>query len=860
MVDDPAGVPNKKAQDKKVKPKKFDPASRIHQRKAPHGIKQPGDKLKKGESGVKSYAHISGDTRGNAAKGDNPKGFSATIPLLADRPLSWSLTEGVHPFRARFSFRPEDIETMEKLAEAGPVTLTIVCNNQTVKAENLWITDMPGSSVPHIASVVLSDRRCWWSYGHMKRLYNVMRPVGVKRLKDIDGLLEQMQQRVKKFRYLLGSLKPPGVGGKPWKAREIVEDILTAEDGILQIETQRRRGKKAEVNLKALEGQRTIMPIFDFEIDASSEVALAKALQQIPGAGITVDLDGTIRVFRRFVDLNVDQNRADKQKRGNTLEMLGPEIVGEGHHEFVENKYLRPRQIEVFFTCEAELRFDYGEAASYTTSPSIGGPGTGVPGGGGTFVVQPGATGLDKIGDGMLVETVLPVPDYELKGVVERGSAPFTAVQGTWISIDAALAAWNDHEKNGAFYFGEDNPLKKAGLKLDHDFLQRAFPAYVDLWTGLMSIGMAVEGANWPARIAMLKKHYRQTWRINYQWMNKISSMRARRVAILDFGSGTRGPSPVWTDYAVKATQRSFFKNRNESELYKNVLGGITPKQRITDKLTTSPVNLAILDHDQGIISTQFVGDVYGVDGEYIPGLMEPNLNGNYSVMNQKTGKIFANAAKDTSGAASGVPRMAPEYRSTFIISAVPAEPNSNNQLYKLTVTPGTVKAAKLLPKDLERGLTKCYGPPLQLRVGAGVEVARIAWSDVKRRSIEMLFGMHGGHKAGVENNMDDLIINLGEEGKPWAGDGGASMWDIATGLAATTYAAYADTWVGTAAGHMNPHVKMGGFTESVKFELRPDGQGLTVLNVSAKPVTMPFTMFLGQSTRNILSRLPQAL
>lgn len=834
----------------KKKPEKVSAESRIHQRRAPHGIEQDSGK-------VNSWANISGDTKGQREGG----GFSATIPLLADRAISWSLTEGVQPFRQRFAFRPEDVPAMKRLAKTGPVTLTIFSNNQTVKATNLWIVELPGSPTPQVAVVTLADRRCWWNYGHLKRLYNVMKPTGVKRLDSLDKVPKILEQRVNKFAFKPGSLKPKVLGGiptindSPWKAKDIIEDVLThPKEGVLFNESKRTGGSVAEVDLSALDeigGGRahnlTIMPIYDFEIDASSEVALAKALQQIPGAGITVDLDGTIRVFRRFEDLHVDKNDVRVQKHGATLDMLGPEIKNEGHHEFVENKYLRPKHIEVFFTCEAELRFDFGELTSYKDRTV-----------GNDRATTVGRTAVaDQLGESMLIENVLPVPDYELLGVTERGCAAFTAVQGTWISFDAALDAWNDFDKNGALYLGPkgEAPLNKAGIKLDHDFIQRALPGYVDLWTGLMAIGRAVKGANWPARIAMIKKHYRQTWRINSLWMDKIESMRARRVAILDFGSGTRAPSPVWTDHSAKSTQRSFWLHREHSNLYVNFKGGLDVDQPINKDVELTPANLVILDHDQGIVSTEFVGHVNGVYDVYTPGLMEPNVRGNYAVADSKGNPpIFANAANEDQNAAMGVPRMAKNGRTTFIISAVPATPNSNNQLKMLEVHPHHIKARKLLPEDMLRGMDEALGPPLQLRVGAGVEVARIAWNDDKKREFEKLFGTFGGNFP----DLDNLIINLGKENKK--SEGGASMWDIAMGLAATTYAAYADSWQGNAAGHINPKIQMGGFTESVKFELRPDGTGLTVLNVSAKTPTMPFTMFLGQSTRNILSRLPQVL
>lgn len=202
----------------------------IHQRKAPHGVKLDNPI---------SYAHISGS--------------EGEVKLLADQPLSWALISGIHPHRAKFRFMPSDMDKMKALARY-PVTLTIHCNGMEMKAEHLWVTDMPNSNSPMFAAVELSDRRCWWPYRHIRRLYNIRRNVGVKRIDtDANMALDPVVQRVW---YNPASLKPPTPDGKVWTAKEILEDILTAEDdGVLTKEVERERfgGERAKVDLGALD-------------------------------------------------------------------------------------------------------------------------------------------------------------------------------------------------------------------------------------------------------------------------------------------------------------------------------------------------------------------------------------------------------------------------------------------------------------------------------------------------------------------------------------------------------------------------------------------------------------------------------
>jgi len=74
------------------------------------------------------------------------------------------------------------------------------------------------------------------------------------------------------------------------------------------------------------------------------------------------------------------------------------------------------------------------------------------------------------------------------------------------------------------------------------------------------------------------------------------------------------------------------------------------------------------------------------------------------------------------------------------VLSAVPAAPNSNAQLHRIRVYPKDVKG--MVPTGAHAGLDDADGPPMEIRVGANVEVARVQWLDSRSSDIEQCFGI----------------------------------------------------------------------------------------------------------------------
>ena len=119
-------------------------------------------------------------------------------------------------------------------------------------------------------------------------------------------------------------------------------------------------------------------------------------------------------------------------------------IIPGGVIREVQNRFVRPQEIHVYFVRKCELRFDFTEPEE----------------------VSPSGTGSDPLDDKRTCQNVVQVPDQTLLGVKDRGKT-FDATLGTWISLESALDAWKRNQ----------NFPPRAGVNavnfLDYDFILR---------------------------------------------------------------------------------------------------------------------------------------------------------------------------------------------------------------------------------------------------------------------------------------------------------------------------------------------------------------------------------------------------
>lgn len=699
------------------------------------------------------------------------------IPSIAQSTAQWRLTPGVAPVFADFDFTPKDAAL---LLNSGLKPLTVEmkgAGGKVVRIQNLYVIHEVSSDPPTVRRLRLADRRYFWKRNHIKQSFNVRRNTAFKRL---STPATTVTSPVKSDTwYAPYSLSGEVRSSRPWTAREILERIIDA--------VRAAEPNAAPFTIDAEVGvQFDNLPVENLELDDSAEQALMRVLAYLPGAQITVDQSGAARVY----------SVAAFSKSSQVESRTRPEIQRWGTLTPIELGRIRPKDVEVLFTREIEVRLDFVEAGGETVS-----------------VTAESATSQFE------VKNVLPVPDFALGDYV----------QGTWIPIVDALVAW------GAPPF-----LGKA--ELDVDDLRRAMVPFLDFWGPLRLAGSTDPDADWFARISALQAHYRQTFQIDKGFMDQISSWRAQRVAILDPEDGRPIQSPVYVDYAVIATQKSMLATaagQARLEYAENVTAQVKKGSAFTESARVAPATIQILDHDQGVFRINFQpADEFRKQEHIIPG----NVNNVPSFDLQDTTRNWVwNGFK----AGSPLPELATGFNMTTIISVIPAYPNDERQLHKVKVT--EKEAAKVLPGSLRSG--GATGPTMQVRIGAGVETARIGWADEKRADVERALGLREG--------LPNLVpLNAGSGDTASLSELGASVDLIAVAAAARVYAEFTDRHHGTRKTNINSAARVDGWIDTIQYEVGVDGVATTEIRAKDQADKVALLSLLGPDVRRTLLRL----
>ncbi len=500
--------------------------------------------------------------------------------------------------------------------------------------------------------------------------------------------------------------------GEP-RAIAPLDDTFTFKDWSVHANKKRWTATEAlEEVLKAVDGQ---TPTFDDkptaevsiqgnETDDDGSTAVARVMAKCPGFGCFVGMDGKVHV------LNMRKVAAADAMLAKKFSVLGSPEVATARLQGV-----RPKSITVLFTREVEIRFD-----SVTESDDVPTIGANSP----------------------FMENVLPVPDASLDVTINGQST--TVAQGTWITLAQAITAWNRDTPSGITPLSFE-VIRKTWLRGNH------------LEARYASIGRLTPDANWVARIATLREHYRQTYRISQRWMRRIKGLRNYRVAVFDVISGVRSPTSVYMDYCAKPSRKGYFKGPEEQWAWLNVHGYPGDGGNPDTDGSKAPALVSILDQDIGIIHVDFHADPSGRWADTIPALVvdesgaEHPVNLNMSDWRRKP--IAANAK--VFGTNTGV-ELARAHRVCCILTAIPAAPNDETQFHAITLSP-----ADFTGKLADIGTSgQGDGPAWTTRVNAQIVTARCAWKQSEAGSLyEGLFGLPSV-QAPKSVQVDKILVN----------------------------------------------------------------------------------------------------
>lgn len=704
-------------------------------------------------------------------------------PLLASSAVQWTLQNGTKPVIETFDMAPSDALT---IATPTEVTLKIdIGEGNSITVNRLSVLNISPGENPFISKVTVADLRWRWSYRHILRRYNMRRNIGTKRVQANDEIAVGFD-RAPDVAYWDWSKNK--ATGQAWTARDALEDVLK--------DLQKIKDFKYKIDEK-LASKLLPLPFEEVQIDDAGDSALYRILSKFQEGQCYVDYDGTVIIY----------SKASGAEREVVKSMM-PEIQDRGHVDLVKNNLIRPKWIEVLFTREVEVRFNFTENASASSTQTAD-------------------------DDTRTVDNVLPTPDYQLS--VNSQMLP----QGSYITFDEAFNAWGSI------------PLIGNPIKIDHRLIQRAFIPQMDLWAAMGIAGDFVDPtstlANWIDRISTCQVHYRQTFRLKRKWMDRIYSIRPYRLSTVDPQSGQRGALQAWGDYCIIPTQRAIWRQTGAKSLPYAINRTAYPLSGNIDSTAhPSPAVVSIMDHDQGIIRVEYVLDPFRQREMILPSQMVASTIP-VADLRQRSRTITFDAVINSSTA----PRLSPSFQLATILTVVPAAPNTTQQLHKITVKPEDI--ASLLPDTQAAALTDCEGPVMQIRIGDKTEVARIQWRDARSTDIEKIFGITEG-----EPDLTDLVLN---EGPVTNLKTGASLNAIAKGVAASYYASLVDRYEGTMTGHLNGGIHMNGWMDQVIHRLDTDGVATTAVAMAESLPQFDLMAFLDSSTRAaILHPVPEKI
>jgi len=756
--------------------------------------------------------------------------------ILGSSPATWKYTEGVTPALTTVDL-PAQVEDgkggRSRTDLAGVYTLRMESGGGKLTFANIYpLRKLPGN-VPDIDRWLLGDRRFWWPYAHIgPRRYNWRRNTAFKRLKDIKGPTPQLLEDVAPvIQYAPWSMRTDeGADARPWTGREILVDVL---ETLVTFETS-FAGESVGFSPPSIvfndyEGgglRETLdeVPVENLLIDDAGNAAVSRVLSYLPGVGIYIDSDGNYRIFSKAAAAPI---------------VGGPSKVGQGIAKLVQNSRTRPSKIHVLFTRECEVRFDFWEDEALSTAP---------------IEVN------DEV-EKRFMTNVLGVPDFNLKiGGKDRP-------MGSWVSFNDALTAWNE---DGVPGFG----------KLDYPIIRKAMVPFLDLWSGILALGQREPNADWAGRINAINQNYRTTFQVNQKWWSRILSVQASRLALIDQATGARAPAAVFADFCRLGSQRSYFRDLGagvdlayamNQKSYPQDKGSplLDPADRfpIAKDTKFSDARVTIADPDQGVIQINFVPDATRLYEMALPSMIEiPGENAadgrplrpgpTANLVDRETPITFDMISEQfKAGNFAKVPQLTAEYRAAVIITAIPAAWNSrdkdgqvkNYQLHRITIDPEEHgdELRKMVVSDAAASLMDAKGPEMFVRVGSGVEVAKIAWMDSRKDDIERVFSLGDGK----EPDLDGLVINEGDAAA------GASLNRIALAVAAQVYSEMADHVQG-ARGINLTDVEPDGNLQDVTFTVGTNGEGTTVLDYPEKLQKFDLMAFLDPSTRAKIMKL----
>lgn len=536
---------------------------------------------------------------------------------------------------------------------------------------------------------------------------------------------------------------------------------------------------------------RNTIDVQGLEFDDDGASAVFRALQLVPGSNCFIDDQGATQIYS-----TIDGSEA------NFIKTLGSRFVGSSLEENVSVATERPSKVFVHFSCEDEMRFDFVE----TTTPTT------------------------RTVDGRWMRNVMPCP---CSLTIQGSLIP----AGAWVEINDTLFAAM------ATAYPPQTPAGKILPTLTTSILRQiwcngGYNVYMECLSSL------TQDPVWATFLALLRKHYRQTFQVNQRWADRIIAYLPKRVALIDEINNVWGQPSVFANYAVLPSYRRIGRtDADPTQLVYNKVPFPSPADAPTVNLSNIPDQQAhatvdILDGELGIFHINYFTDV---QGETL-GVLPSNIEG-FSPGNPNASFDIPSAKVDNPLKVLSHSRLKGDHALSLVITVMTGAPNNLNQTWVEEVSKVDIKDK--LPVAVANQLgTEDFGPEMHVHVGPTIQTARFAWSDSFSPEIESV--ILGTSETG-RSLYDHLLVN------------NEVVRDIALSQAANIYSKMIDHWEGEPISIYNDDIKGRGLTGRSGYTehgVTPEGVMYTKVNLPAPTKGIDFWGFLGESARRAIRRI----
>lgn len=626
------------------------------------------------------------------------------VALAANRGFAWRIQPGVAPYQATVQVHKSMWQKLEqKIGE--PLQLIIKnSSGDTEKFEDVYILHKAPSDSLYRVTFVISDKRWKWGYQLIVRDYNIQRKTGSRT--NLGNVPIEAEAVVDKYDYLPHTINQ--TTNQKWKAKEVVEDVLE----LLEPKVDRGRGRKPDYQWEveswplpdADQGDETgTLSVRNLQLRDQGDVAVARALELVPGADIYIRQDGTICVF----------DTTDMQGVKQYKERLPvPQHDGEVP-EWIDRKAIRPSKINVYYARELELMFEFEDNWTDT-------------------VVNP-----DR--NAPFLENVIPTTDRSTRITIwdaETGNTSTTDVAaGTWVRIDQWLYAMDQVRPANSPYPWTWETVRLCWFNQSLD----------QAWGGAAQ-DVVEFTADVQARIDAFKSHFRRTFRINPRYARRFEAIKPVRAATLDPVTGTRLPAGVWGQAlhvpSTKGNAARGDAGRRLGEAF-NVdwIRDTSDKDLLGD--VPMPAVVGMREEDLGVFEVTFLDHPYGLTQSWSMGLMErgdqqgqPAVLGRDLEFQEEIAVGYGMAMESAANTVALSKRM----KMRVVLTVIPNAPNSKLQFHKKTLTASDIDP--MFQKEL--GIASGDGPEMDVFITPSEATARYQLTDpsAAKDILEKLLGL----------------------------------------------------------------------------------------------------------------------